>query len=175
VTRRQSTFCSTAQCIAGIARLYLREEHRWPRLIRTVGSLLGPVRRARGHWGGPTRDAAGPLPLPTRPSSVAVRGARKSIRVGYEPAGMAQKPSAVDEVPPAALYVSAPMRRNSRFIAFTWARYVATSWSPQRSPAIRRKPPRSGSARDSVRFSWSRYLASASSRRPAEGLRRASK
>ena len=49
---------------------------------------------------------------------------------------------AIDEVPPAALYVSAPMRRNSRFIAFTWARYVATSWSPQRSPAIRRKPRR---------------------------------
>jgi Cytochrome bd terminal oxidase subunit II len=40
------------------------------------------------------------------------------------------------------LYVSAPMRRNSRFIAFTWATYVATSCSPQRSPAIRRKPRR---------------------------------
>jgi len=39
-----------------------------------------------------------------------------------------------------ALYLSAATRRNSRFIASTWARYVATSWSPQRSPAIRWKP-----------------------------------
>jgi hypothetical protein len=43
---------------------------------------------------------------------------------------------------PQALYLAALKGRNSRFIALTWARYVATSWSPQRSPAIRWKPRR---------------------------------
>ena len=50
------------------------------------------------------------------------------------PRDLDRLPRRTHEVPPPALYVSAPMRRNSRFIAFTWARYVATSWSPQRSP-----------------------------------------
>jgi hypothetical protein len=39
-----------------------------------------------------------------------------------------------------ALYLSVSMRRNSRVIALIWTRYVATSWSPQRSPAVGWKP-----------------------------------
>ena len=45
-----------------------------------------------------------------------------------------RRPTQMDAV---SLYLSAPKRRNSRFIALTWARYVATSWSPQSSPATR--------------------------------------
>ena len=41
-----------------------------------------------------------------------------------------------------APYFATLRRRNSCFIALTWARYVATSWSPQRSPAVRWKPRR---------------------------------
>jgi hypothetical protein len=41
-----------------------------------------------------------------------------------------------------ALDLSTATRRNARFIALTWASYVATSWSPLRSPAIRKKPRR---------------------------------
>jgi len=40
------------------------------------------------------------------------------------------------------LYPFAAKRRNSRFIALIWPRYVATSWSPHRSPVVREKPRR---------------------------------
>ena len=40
----------------------------------------------------------------------------------------------------AAVYGLAARRRNSRSIALTRARYVATTCSPQRSPASRRNP-----------------------------------
>jgi hypothetical protein len=42
----------------------VRLTRHWSKIDSNRRSLLGPVRRARGHGGGPTRDAAGRHPAP---------------------------------------------------------------------------------------------------------------